>query len=221
MSRPKEDISPEERLLRIIKGQPKKESLKDTDPAGPKIKPVPGEPEVVTKPVRRAAIHREPFGLAATLQRINTVIFIIWCLLTAGLFIFIKNISSPAQRHIARQNGQGVLQSGEDSGVDKISLKPLSDYSAIINKRDIFKVYEGHVKPQAPAAQVAPSDLLGNYVLSGVIGGDNPQAIIEDKKSKSVYFLNKEQYLGNFKIEDIREGKVILELRGERFELSL
>lgn len=220
MSRPKENISPEERLLRIIKGQPKKESPQESGLSNPKIKLSPGEPRAALKPLRKPAIRRERLSVFIILRRINAALFVFWCLFAAGLFIFIKNISRPLQRHTAQQGGQGVLQNGEDTDEDRISPRNFSDYAGIISKRDIFKTYEGTVKTRAPA-QIAPSDLLANYALSGIIGGDNPQAIIEDKKTKSVYFLNKGQYLGNFKIEEIQEGKVILELRGERFELSL
>ncbi len=57
--------------------------------------------------------------------------------------------------------------------------------------------------------------------LLGIVSGDNPQAIIEDKKSQKTYFLKKGDFLGDFELKDIQKGKVILDLSGQQFELSL
>lgn len=220
MSSPKENISPEERLLRIIKGQPRKEKLPQIKLSKAEIQPLTAEPKVIPRPAGRSAIHKERLGMPAVLQRINTALFIFWCLLVAGIFTFVKNVSRVIQRYAITQEGAEVPQGGAAADTEKFPSRDFSEYAGIIGKRNLFKTYEAPGKTQAPA-QIAPSDLLGNYALAGVIGGDNPQAIIEDKKTKATYFLNKGQFLGNFKIEEILEGKVILELRGERFELSL
>ncbi|MCM8789708.1 MAG: hypothetical protein NC916_01615, partial [Candidatus Omnitrophica bacterium] len=57
--------------------------------------------------------------------------------------------------------------------------------------------------------------------LLGIIFGDNPQAIIEDAKNQKTYYLNREQSIGDFIVEDIRDGKVILDYQGQKFELYL
>lgn len=221
MSSPKENISPEERLLRIIKGQPKKEKLPQIKLSKDEIQPLTAEPKVIPWPAGRSAMHKERLGLPAALQRLNTGLFIFWCLLIAGIFAFVKNVFRAPQRYAITQDEAEVPQKGAAADTEKFPSRDFSEYAGIIGKRNLFKTYEAPGKTQAPAAQIAPSDLLGNYALAGVISGDNPQAIIEDKKTKATYFLNKGQLLGNFKIEEILEGKVILELSGERFELSL
>lgn len=223
MSYPKENISPEERLLRIIKGQSKKEKFAHTQLSQAETKPFSEEPKIIRKTIEgRGALHKERLSALAILQRINTGLFLFWCLLSVGLFVFIKKVSELPQRYAIDVDRQGVSQKGAAADEEALSSKPFSEYIDIIGTHNLFKIYEGTTKTQTQTpAQIAPSDLLGSYALAGIISGDNPQAIIEDKKTKNTYFLNKGQNLGNFKIEEILEGKVILELKGQRFELSL
>lgn len=102
-------------------------------------------------------------------------------------------------------------------------VRPFSYYQDIIGKRALFKVASSlEQKDKKDAAKtIVSSELLNNYSLKGVMGGDNPQAIIEDKKSKQTYFLSQGQLLGEFKVDEVQEGKVIFDINGQKMELSL
>lgn len=114
------------------------------------------------------------------------------------------------------------LEEIEAGTPERAETAPFSYYEGIIGKRDVFRTANAPEKSnKSLTVQPAPSELLQNYSLIGVVADENPQAIIEDKNSKQTYFLNKGQSLGQMKIEDIQEGKVILEANGQRLELSI
>lgn len=75
---------------------------------------------------------------------------------------------------------------------------------------------------QGAQATTSNHDVLSGLILMGIISGENPQAIIEDKKANKTYFLFKGERFQDFKVKDILDGKVII-ITGaqEEFELKL
>ena len=57
--------------------------------------------------------------------------------------------------------------------------------------------------------------------LVGIVAGDNPQAIIEDKKAQKTYYLNKGQSFNGYVVEEILENKVVLDYEGKKISLFL
>lgn len=219
---PNENISPEERLLRLIKGQSKRER-----PAQ-EIKPAQVGRDLFTQPpkaiaglalrpvIRKAAVNR-----LTLFERLNFWLFIFWCVLILLVLVFIKKTAGGLGW--VGSEITGIASQKESAEVkEKFPGQPVSHYLDIVARHNLFKIYEGPAKSDGHIpVKAGASELLSNYSLAGIVSGENPQAIIEDKKSKNTYFLNQGQYLGDFKIEEILEGKVILELKGQRFELSL
>ena len=214
----KENIaSPEERLLRLIKGQP--------HPA--------------SQPLNAAVVRKDSLSRLALLQRLNSGLFIFWGLLLIAILVFTP-LETTEQLEDRKMSLTGFIKtmdmsnsprkySSDDSSQkeavqaqEKFQPRPFSYYAGIIASRNLFKTgATASSRDTGNSEPGAPVELLGNYSLSGVIGGENPQAIIEDKKSGRTYFLNRGQYLGDFKIEDILEGRVILEFKGQKLELAL
>jgi type II secretory pathway component PulC len=97
--------------------------------------------------------------------------------------------------------------------------KPYEFYLKNLNRRQIFTASSFRETPTAAA--VASADLIKDLNLVGIISGDNPQAVIEDKKAQKTYYISRGQYVGDFQIEDIQEGKIILNYRGQRYELYM
>ncbi|MFH0732266.1 MAG: type II secretion system protein N [Candidatus Omnitrophota bacterium] len=65
------------------------------------------------------------------------------------------------------------------------------------------------------------SDMVINLTLIGVITGDNPQAIIEDKKTRQTYYVYEGENVLEFKVKKVEKAVVILEYNGETTKLSL
>lgn len=164
------------------------------------------------------ALRREITDRAHVLARLNKGLLLICCLLIAGVTAAIKSL----QRSHSEIDADNELPLENAYSPEELKVKPFSYYAGLISKKDLFKMMV-EVRKEMPkaAAQAGPLELLSNYSLSGVVSGESPQAIIEDKKSRKTYFLNKGQYLGEFRIDDVIEGKVIFDFNGQKFELSL
>jgi len=101
--------------------------------------------------------------------------------------------------------------------------KSLDYYLAGVGGRQVFSsVSTEDRQPSLPQALTpADTDITKNLSLVGVLSGDNPQAVIEDKKEQKTYYLNKGQYIGDLQIEDIKTNSVILNRNSQKYELFL
>jgi type II secretory pathway component PulC len=101
----------------------------------------------------------------------------------------------------------------------KQEIKPFEFYREGIGNRQIFS--SAPTQGTGIPASGINVNIMKDINLVGIISGENPQAIIEDKKTQKTYYVTKGQFIGEFQIEDIQEGKIILNYNGQRFELYL
>lgn len=186
----KDSPAPEEKLLRLIKGQNK-----------PLFSP-------------RAAGRRKLF-FTFNLQKIILLAFI-----SGGAYLAYTLIYPfIASRKI-------IPAEALEGGASKISLESASPennidfYRREIAKRRIFNAGTEAVSGEGAASGV-DADLTRNINLVGIISGEPAQAIIEDARTKKSYYLTKGQFIGDLKVEDIQEGKIILNYNGQSYELYL
>ncbi|MDD2752232.1 MAG: type II secretion system protein N [Candidatus Omnitrophica bacterium] len=203
----KDNISPEEKLLRLIKGDKNKPVEKKDIPA-PKV-------SVTTQ---RFKIDLQAKDLIALFSgKIKFVLIAVSLVYLIASFVYplvsSKNINLPVISAKAVKEEQTV-------GIKKES-KPFEYYLKDVVGRQIFgDLSEGQEGPGA-AAVAAEADSIKDINLLGVVLGDNPQAIIEDKKSQKTIYVNRGQFIGQFQVEEIKEGKVILNYKGQRYELGV
>lgn len=75
--------------------------------------------------------------------------------------------------------------------------------------------------PKAGPSASAKS-LATRLTLMGIVSGNPPQAIIEDAQTKKTYFVSKGQAVSDGAlIDQVLENRVILDLDGEKVELTL
>ena len=77
-----------------------------------------------------------------------------------------------------------------------------------------------------PAAGPSPRELANalvmRLVLLGVVSGEPSQAIIEDTQPKRTYFVREgEAVIEGAILREIQDGRVVLDLGGERIDLTL
>lgn len=82
----------------------------------------------------------------------------------------------------------------------------------------------GAATPPKPTS--GPSDaakqLAARLSLMGIVSGDPPQAIIEDAQTKKTFFVTVGQpVVEGAAVEQIGDNRVVLDLSGEKIELSL
>jgi hypothetical protein len=86
-----------------------------------------------------------------------------------------------------------------------------------VRKKDIFN--SASFKKENNSEPVV--DGLKNFGLLGIISAEPKQAIIKDKTTEEIYYLKEGENLGELKVSRILGGKIVVEYRGERFEIYL
>jgi type II secretory pathway component PulC len=205
-----ENITPEEKLLKLIRGQkntPVKQQRTDLPAVVETIEP---------KPVIKTAGYNLPQRLfyATSGKKI-----VLWCFALCCAFLIFSFISpyfgsKQIQLPPLYENGTAA----QPKAVSQ-SQKPLEYYLDGIKSQNIFSSEIPTKEDPNPAA--AATGLAKDITLVGIISGDNPQAVIEDKKNQKTYYLKNGQSFGEFRVASIQEGKIILENNGKMYELYL
>ena len=207
-------ISPEEKLLNLIKTQ-KKNPEPGMD-GSIEIEGIAGGTPVIRAPGEIAEyIPRRQISLAR-LGRIFRLILAVSSVYL--LYTFIYPLINLKKTDIT---GPLVVQAISSNIDQDDNLKPLEFYLKGIREKQIFATAAAGLGSLNTPKSLSDTDLLKEISLVGIIGGDDPQAAIEDKKIQKTYYLKKGQFIRQFQIKDIQEGKVILGYRGESFEFYL
>lgn len=199
----KDKILPEERLLRLIRDK-KKPSF--TPEAAP-----PSTPEVAKVKRMRTPEVRVDYRL---INRLLAITLIISCIYLAAVYLYplvgLKKISLPPA---------AVENIAERETPEKDAPKALAAYLAVAGGRNIFGSPVS--QENGISAVKGEAESIKEISLVGIISGDAPEAIIEDKRTQQTYTLSKGQSIGEFQVEEILEGRVILSSRGRRYELNI
>lgn len=204
----KDNSVPEEKLLKLISGQKKmfKPPLKeDKSPIGPEAN--------TAKNAQAKGLIKHKAWPSLSVNQIIIIVFIISVICLAAAFIYpmivLKEVKLPA--YVPEKVGS-------DNKNTKEEVRPYSFYLQGLQGRQVFSAAASQESEIATNVGV---DLMKDLSLVGIIAGDKPQAIIEDKKNQKSFYVNKGQFIREFKIEDIQEGKVTLSYNGQRFELTI
>lgn len=204
----KDNISPEEKLLKLIRGQKKQNNS---------VKKLPDAPAKETKTLKNKILSF-PLQRYFEFLNINKIIFWVFvgsCLYLVFIFVYplfmTKNIVLP-------DISQG--KSTEEKSIILQEIKPYEYYTQGLKNRQIFSSASTGQESEKPLGTIN-ADLIKDMSLVGIIAGDSPQAIIEDKKAQKTFYVTKGQFIGEFKVEEIQEGKIILKYNGQKFELYL
>ena len=220
-------ISPEEKLLSIIKG---KQNIPESAAPRPEIKDIKPAPRVSWNKIDDylSAVLKNDFLKnsildARALKVFNKYTVIIAALITGYLIldIILVSPSRKAAAMIARAAVSGPL-AGPAEKIMPIETKGYSYYSNRMSGRNIFGG-GSYLQTDSQTTGMDPSAELsgGNLGLVGIIPGGNPQAIVEDKKNQKTYYLLKGQSINGITVEDIDKDKVVLEYRGKKMTLFL
>jgi len=213
------DLSPEERLLRLIRSKTPKEIANAAPAALPAPTPAPS-PAPVPAPVQARKFSFDFSGFFKQ-ESLNLALIVVLAALTIVFIpVFLKSPKSPpeALEEKVKIQEKAAAQNEEPP-------RPSFDYySAQAGSRNIFApVASEETKAQAAPVEQGPKleEVKGQLNLLGVIGGTTPQVIIEDKRTQKTYFLNKGSTFDDIEVGDIFENKVILTYKGKQFELVL
>lgn len=98
---------------------------------------------------------------------------------------------------------------------------PFEQYEKLIREKSIFvEKPKGKSKNKVSTA-VTLREMTKDLRLVGIVPGDEPQVIVEDRHTGQTLFLKKGEMIGDIEITDILSGKIILSLGDETTTLSL
>jgi len=229
--------TPEERLLKLIKrkkpepSQPRAESVQPkAEPGAPNIKRerIEVAREIPDRKTRMKAAPPKARGETGKKSFMELAPKALVLLLVLSIIYLIADILlvTPYYRNkiqAASSTPAGVEEMREEEAVsgeaaDTTPVKPYSYYSKDIGSRDIFKPV---VQSRKGAVDRGQQSIKEKFSLIGIIAGEELEAAIEDKGASKTYFVFKGDYIDDVLVEDILVNKVILDYRGEKFELML
>jgi type II secretory pathway component PulC len=207
----KRDFSPEEKLLRLIKGPAKKDADKNKTETNFLFR------QNGSGPAKSISSAMSFMARGINIKGANPVLLIIFiCLLVYFLIDVAYNPYYKKETEIVAEAEKepAAVKEKALSGIE-----PYSYYTSGVEGRNVFLPQESEVSPVM--AGPSADEISSNLALIGIIAGDKPQAIIEDKKAGKSYFLYKGGLAGQAKIIDISEDRVTMEYNGQTFELVL
>ncbi len=162
-------------------------------------------------------------NILVDLKTLNTVLFIGVVLLAVAFVFDLVNSFLGMNNDI--EEAFAVESNANDFKFDEATaLKSSASYLEKARKRDIFKIAED--APVVAAAQKAaekPKEIIAkvrDLKLVGISWSNDPDAMIEDAKSKRTFFVKRGGYINDIKVEAIFRDKVIVSFQGEQAELK-
>ncbi|MDO8535932.1 MAG: hypothetical protein Q7S30_02860 [Candidatus Omnitrophota bacterium] len=221
------DISPEEKLLSIIKGKPNIPENGQPKPETKDASPLPsaawGKIDDFVSAILKNDLFKNSVLDARYLKVFNKYAVIVITLITAYLFldIILVSPSRKAEKLLAAASASAPIVAPIEKTMP-IETKSYSYYSNRMSGKSMFGAGSYmQTESQAPGSDASAETSGGDLGLVGIIPGDTRQAIVEDKKNQKTYYLIKGQSINGITVEDISEDKVILEYREKKMTLFL
>lgn len=205
----KDDITPEERLLKIIENP------------NTQKRPVPLAAKVSS--LGSGAIKDWLSGIRAdknllkriNLSLINKTVAVICVIVTLiWIFDFARSGIAMAKRFKKVSSGEYPAAS-EESKRPKIDVT-LDEAATQAKRRNVF-TFLPTKEEEASAVNIGPT--LSNFKLVGILWSDNPQAMIENSKEQRTYFVSKGDKIGDLDVKNILKDKVMLGKDDQEWEL--
>lgn len=203
-----DNILPEEKLLRLIRGN------KNNDLAGNNIDKAPAIA------LKSASKYFSPCLFQRLLTFLNFRIMLWVLFIAACIYLVISFIYPWVGLRGAKFYRLTPEKISEFNNASVKDVKPYEFYLEGIGDRRIF-ANPAKQETYKELLKGVSKDLLRDITLLGIVSGENPQAIIEDKLAQKTYYLNKGQFIGELQVTDIGEGKITLDFNGQAFELNL
>jgi len=204
---------PEEKLLRLIRGKTARAAAEAPGPqaagaAAAMAGAAPGVPERARQfPWLKAAIGA--LSAVVCLELVVLLVQALWPL---------APVTAPIAPIAATAPGT-VLADGAAQGMARPPEMPSVAASA---SRPLFAAAAAPAAAAPSRPSGSATQLASRLTLMGIVAGDPAQAIIEDSQTQRTYFVTAGQTIvEGAVVEQVLENRVVLNLAGERIELTL
>lgn len=205
---------PEEKLLKLIRNGPRQAPAPQSARAD-----AAGSAGRARGPIRLPALKIEWVTCAV-------VGFIVVLVVEAVALLLVMATPSPTQPLPAASRPSADAPSGDPAAPSFVQT-PAQEVPSLAQSASsaLFAVL-GDSGQSPAAARARPSDsgklLASRLTLMGVVSGDPAQAIIEDSKTQKTYFVMPGQaVVEGAVLERVLDNRVVLDLDGEKIELTL
>jgi len=209
------ELTPEEKLLKLIK-----EGRPNTEPK-PAVVPVVENSFDEKSVPYNASQGRKKKQRHSKMRKTYFMFFFLWAvisLLCLGLgyqLIFQRAILPMPQIKKAALGNFAV------PAAESIPADAYEKYQKVFEGRNIFKTI-GDPPPVISVEKSATfSELTRNLFLSGIIDGDKPQAIIEDRSNGQIHYVESGDFIGSIQVVSVGSDHVILRYADEEGQLTL
>ncbi|MBF0485099.1 MAG: hypothetical protein HQL16_01165 [Candidatus Omnitrophica bacterium] len=209
----KEKLVPEEKLLQLIKSGEKPKPVAADTPANPDSSIRVVRKEKNFKAVMSAMVFS---CLSLTFLRKLVVLALLISAVYLGEALIYPLIGLRKPKSVELS----VPKESKDKARALSEVRTLESYLSGVEKRNIFSSL-GSDEVTETKTTVAGLDSVKDLALVAILSGQNPQAALQDKKTEKIYYVIKGQMIGDVQVEDIEEGKVLLNDKGTRYELYL
>lgn len=156
---------------------------------------------------------------------LNVSIKLLFVVSIVSLAYGISSVFFEEEKFFKKESAQGISAVLESTPVP-IERKKHQDYSSFlrqIQNRDIFIAPAAEKTVSASGAEFEKlKKIIEGLRLVGIKSGAVPKVIIEDTLGKKTFYLKEgDSFCGNILIEKINKGSVMLNGKGESFELYL
>jgi len=213
-----DSLSPEEKLLRLIKGEKKQEAAPEPAPQG-----IIAEEKIVAEAGGSKTLSESPAASVSKarpkpldIHKLLIVFAGVSIIFSATAFIYPMLNLSKVKLPVVIKEEQPIT-----TAEVKPKVRPWESYLAGLKSKQIFAAANAIDTSSSPVSVGNALDLIKDINLVGIISSEPPQAVIEDKKTQKTYYLSKGQSIGELKVENIQEGKVVLDYLGTKYELYM
>jgi hypothetical protein len=202
------DATPEEKLLKLIKGSPQPPLAEKQDT------PLKESPALFSKAPSHQKLYSIKLIKGGTFF-CSGIALILFFALSYQLLSGEPVLSLPREKLFETQSLQ--FPSSEQNVSENF------EESKIFSGRNLFKsIGEPPPLMTGPRTEAASfNDLSRNLYLSGIIFGDRPQAVIEDRSNGQVHYVESGDYIGELQVIEVGEDRVLLRYGEEEGQLNL
>ena len=203
------DVTPEEKLLKLIKNNAQIQHTTEPVPADRVSAP----PQAPHSPSNKAIPKNAWVKKLTTTSSVLSVVLI--SVLGYQLMIAEPVLPLPVRKSL-------TATPLELPRINLETKNPVDYYEKIYSKRNFFKDM-GEPPPITNTTAKAQSlgDISKTLFLSGIISGDQPQAIVEDRSNGQIYYVNSGDFIGPIQVVDITDNHILIKYRDEEGQLTL
>ncbi|UCC95157.1 MAG: hypothetical protein JSW40_10200 [Candidatus Omnitrophota bacterium] len=163
-------------------------------------------------------------GFSLDIKHINALLFgIVAILIFVLIFTFVSTflgLNDEVEAAFKIDKKISEFRFHEDS-----PLKKASHYLEMTRKRDIFELVSK--APKGTTVEIKKEEVVKEIVkrteslrLVGISWSDDPDAMIEDTRSRRTFFVKRGELVNGVRVEAILKDKVLLSYEGEEVELK-